>query len=1316
MTLDDEAVVKKAKLGGDDKKKASEEPIIRDRVPFPHRLLMLKRKSKLDAKNVEPQLPEDDDKVIVEEVSPNAKESDVVPTKGFTDHAAMARSRKSNKNPSLNLGENSQKNGSASSIKGKGKAVARHIKFSSLDFESDLESIIEEEEEHDIPISEQEEPVESAPVIRLTQEDVAGEISYWSTSVYCYILEANPPSNVISGFVKRVWQANRVDRVSFLPNGIFLVRFTTKEQQKNVLQNGHLIFDNKPVIVNEWKPDSALLKHDVSKIPLWMKIYGLDIKFLGVNCLTKLCGNVGKYIKCDEATTNKTFMGFARIMVEVTIGQQFPDSIQFFDENGNIQRARIVYDWLPTTCSSCKRMGHIVEVCRKGNANVGQKVWKPKAPAQKTKQPQPLPTTPVLQRTTPPGNGNEAPVLTQYMPRRFISRCMKGDNGGKKVFTPGGLSFMKALSLSIQKSKAELIERNKIKWFLNQNKVGLFGLLETKIRSSNWQKDITAQCIHSKDKNRRINFWLTVVYGLNKAPERECLWLKLGNYYRKCQGPWMVYGDFNAIMAPHERIGGATVTNADVQPLIQTVQECELYELKGCGSYYTWNNKHEVDEKVYSKIDRVFHNEEWLATFPSSYANFLPEGLYDHCPCIINFEETVTRSKAPFKYYNMWSMAEGFENVITRGWEMEVQGTPMFKVMSKLKGMKKELRKLNAEQFSDIENLTKITELSLNHFQTKLRDDPFNEDLCLAERACSQELEFLNKARLEFLRQKSKEAWLKEGDDNTSYFHASIKKRRARNKVYQVKDMRGKLCNHCDDIKNAFEEYYISLLGTSKSVEHVKVNVVKQGQCLTMSHSELLLAPASADEVKTAMFAIPGTKAPGPDGFSSQFFKDCWSIVGQEVTLAIQSVFHNGKLLKQCNNTVITLVPKMDVPDSVVQFRPIACCNTIYKCISKIICNRLSTILPDVISPSQSAFIKGRDIVGNILICQDLIRMYKRKTCSPRMLMKLDMQKAYDSIEWSFVEEMLRAMGFPEKMVLLKCVSTPSYSIALNGEVFDDLILFCKGDRASIELMVNAFNFFSKASGLQLNKGKSNFYFNGVDEGLVQEVERATGMCRGSVPFRYLGVNVSPKRLYIMDCNCLVDKVVDRIRRMGSRQLSYAGRVVLIKSVLSTLHSYWARIFILPKTVIRNIEAICRDYLWHGKDSGSKPALVAWGKICRSKKKGGLGIKDLLLSNCAAVGKYVWWIEKKEDHLWVKWVHAIYIKGTRWKDYEPPVNSSWAWRKICQTKNILKDCIWSQSVSYSISLGYNWLVSITDNVDWYAWQLNNWILPKHGFI
>ncbi|XP_074271152.1 uncharacterized protein LOC141595077 [Silene latifolia] len=231
--------------------------------------------------------------------------------------------------------------------------------------------------------------------------------------------------------------------------------------------------------------------------------------------------------------------------------------------------------------------------------------------------------------------------------------------------------------------------------------------------------------------------------------------------------------------------------------------------------------------------------------------------------------------------------------------------------------------------------------------------------------------------------------------------------------------------------------------------------------------------------------------------------------------------------------------------------------------------------------------------------------------------MKIDLQKAYDSVEWAFVGDLLKTLGFPAQFIklVINCVTSPSYSIALNGEVFgffkgrrDDLIMFCKGEKGSVELMIHAYELFSRASSLVMNKGKSNIYFNGVSEGIMADIESLSGMKRGVIPFRYRRVIVSPKRLSVMDCNCLVEKVVERIRGLGSRKLS--------------------------------------KFLWHGKETKESPALVAWDIICRPKKQGGLGLKNLQLWNTAAIGKYVWWIESKADHLWVKWVHAV--DGHKW--------------------------------------------------------------------
>ncbi|XP_074283291.1 uncharacterized protein LOC141607842 [Silene latifolia] len=326
---------------------------------------------------------------------------------------------------------------------------------------------------------------------------------------------------------------------------------------------------------------------------------------------------------------------------------------------------------------------------------------------------------------------------------------------------------------------------------------------------------MTAQAIHSVvyDKLRRKDFWFTLVYGFNKAAERESLWSSIRTYHRTLIGPWMVCGDNNAIMAHNERIGGAQVSRADVLPLSKVTQDCHLVDLKATGAFFTWNNKHKSREKVYSRLDRVLINDEWINTFPDSVANFLPEGLFDHCPCLITLECLHQQRPKSFKYYNMWALSKDFDPAVSNYWRTIVQGTPMFRVVTKLKMLKGELKKLNREQFSDIENLSNVTKLALKDIQMKLVQDPLNSALCHAENVCAVELGEFLKARNMFLRQKAKAAWIAEGDENTSYFHSVIKRRRSQNRVYKMKDMRQQDCDSNGDIKTAFEEFYKSLLG-----------------------------------------------------------------------------------------------------------------------------------------------------------------------------------------------------------------------------------------------------------------------------------------------------------------------------------------------------------------------------------------------------------------------------------------------------------------------------------------------------------------------
>ncbi|KAL0445137.1 UNVERIFIED_CONTAM: hypothetical protein Slati_2236400 [Sesamum latifolium] len=160
-----------------------------------------------------------------------------------------------------------------------------------------------------------------------------------------------------------------------------------------------------------------------------------------------------------------------------------------------------------------------------------------------------------------------------------------------------------------------------------------------------------------------------------------------------------------------------------------------------------------------------------------------------------------------------------------------------------------------------------------------------------------------------------------------------------------------------------------------------------------------------------------------------------WPVIGKEVTQAIPDFFTTGRLLKQVNATLLSLIPKVQNPTLVAEFWPISCCNVLYKVITKIIVQRLSGVLDDLISPSQNAFVPGRSIGDNILLAQELFQGYNQQHVPPRCALKVDIRKAYDTVEWDFLSAVLKLFGFPPLFVswIEECVTSPSYSVCLNG-------------------------------------------------------------------------------------------------------------------------------------------------------------------------------------------------------------------------------------------------------------------------------------------
>ncbi|XP_071688900.1 uncharacterized protein [Rutidosis leptorrhynchoides] len=181
---------------------------------------------------------------------------------------------------------------------------------------------------------------------------------------------------------------------------------------------------------------------------------------------------------------------------------------------------------------------------------------------------------------------------------------------------------------------------------------------------------------------------------------------------------------------------------------------------------------------------------------------------------------------------------------------------------------------------------------------------------------------------------------------------------------------------------------------------------------LDTAEANAMVSPISDDEIKGALFDIDDNKASRPDGYSALFFKKAWSVVGQDICDAIKEFFTNGKMLKEINATLIALIPKIDTPNKVSDFRPIACCNVIYKCISKILTNRIKNGLNKLVNVSQSAFIPSRYIIDNILVAQEVLKGYNRSKGIKRCALKIDLQKAYDTVNWDFFQDILVKFGF----------------------------------------------------------------------------------------------------------------------------------------------------------------------------------------------------------------------------------------------------------------------------------------------------------------
>ncbi|XP_074278138.1 uncharacterized protein LOC141601736 [Silene latifolia] len=342
-------------------------------------------------------------------------------------------------------------------------------------------------------------------------------------------------------------------------------------------------------------------------------------------------------------------------------------------------------------------------------------------------------------------------------------------------------------------------------------------------------------------------FHLTLVYGNNDPQIRMALWSALASI--KCTvTDWLVLGDFNVVWDVSERVSSSPPDLTDILDF----NECLL---NGSGCEFTWTNKQDDTTRVWSKLDRGLANPSGLSNFSTTHVTFLPAGVSDHSPVMVNvFDDPPVKSR--FTFLNCWIGHSQYKGIVSQAWQTYVQGSAMFRVFSKLKYVKHGLLQLHKNHFSSLSERVSLARSSLMDCQHELQVSPLSQSLIDLERRLLAEYNSLKAAEMSMLKQKAKVDDIKHGDCSSKFFFAKIHERKKQQIIGRILDKDGKERTGLADVADGFVDYYTSLLGASTEVAPLDVEFIQQGPCVPDTDYAALTKPVTISEIKDALFEI----------------------------------------------------------------------------------------------------------------------------------------------------------------------------------------------------------------------------------------------------------------------------------------------------------------------------------------------------------------------------------------------------------------------------------------------------------------------------
>ncbi|WVZ49637.1 hypothetical protein U9M48_000977 [Paspalum notatum var. saurae] len=403
--------------------------------------------------------------------------------------------------------------------------------------------------------------------------------------------------------------------------------------------------------------------------------------------------------------------------------------------------------------------------------------------------------------------------------------------------------------------------------------------------------------------------------------------------------------------------------------------------------------------------------------------------------------------------------------------------------------------------------------------------------------------------------------------------------------------------------------------------------------------------------------------------------------------------------LERVNRSYIVLLPKTPGACAVGAYRPISLQNCCVKIIAKMLTTRMQSVIPRLVDLDQTGFIRGRSITENFVYALELVQ-YCHKRRAPTLVLKLDFAKAFDSISWDGLLDILRVRGFDETWCSwVSCLLGTSHTAVLvNGcpgpwiqckrglrqsdplspylfllvadvlqamikreagvqhplvdgapcpvlQYADDTLILLRGELAGVRRLKELLDAFAAATGLCINYSKSTMVPIHMDSVVVEACVDAMGCRLEGFPQTYLGLPLSTAKLRLSTFAPYIAKADRRLAGWQAPLLNPMGRAVLVNSVLSSQMVYIMCAVPLPPGVVAQVDRRRRGFLWAGEaEAKGGQCLVAWEQVCDDKSLGGLGVKDLPLQNMCLLLKLLHRLHSATDSSWANWIRSkVYL-------------------------------------------------------------------------